>query len=269
MASIDVKNGSKKGHFKVMFAGPEQTVLGVSGCTALFRQCSKCTAVDVEPWLGVMLAVCTKGGNAISSEMPHGAKKCLLTVVASNFQGTAGALARAKWVLAYLQTNDRAYACRVSGLSRSAHVRIIAMLSRNGHLEDSDRSGRPAVYTEAMMEAAYVRVVNDTTGKLTGKSLVQLLKREGQLHLTADVQWFLEQLTTHIKQKGQKLLTNYRRTTFRLSKRDEGVRLACAHVTLRLVDAGYLDSFVFEDEVVLEESPHPKGVMGWEPVSAG
>jgi hypothetical protein len=178
-------------------------------------------------------------------------------------------LARVKWLVAYLQTHDRAYACRVSGLSRNAHVRILDMLCRNGHLEDSGRSGHPPVYTKAMMEAAYVKVVNDNTGKLTGKSLVQLLKREGRLHLTADVRRFIRHLKTHIKAKGQKLLTNYRRTTFYLSKRDEGMRLAHAHYMMRLLDAGYLDNMVFEDEVILEESPHPKGVKGWAPVNRG
>lgn len=216
-----------------------------------------------------MPAACTKGENAISSEMPRGVKIGLRTVEAPNFQGTARALARARWLVAYLQTNDDVYACSVSGLSHNAHKRILDLLCRNGHLGDSDRTGRPAVYTEAIMEAAYVKVVNDNTLKLTGRSLVKLLKREGQLHLTADVERFLEHLTTYIKSKGQKLLTNYTRTTFYLSKRDEGLRLAHAHYMMRLLDAGYLDNMVFEDEVILEESPHPKGVKGWAPVNRG
>lgn len=201
--------------------------------------------------------------------MPHGVRIGLRTVDASNFQGTARALARAKWLVAYLQTNDKAYACRVSGLSHHAYERILRMLCRNGHLEDSDRSGRPHVYTEAMMEAAYVKVVNDNTLKLTGTSLVKLLKREGQLHLQADVRWFIRKLTAHIKKKGQKLITNYTRTTFFLTKRDEDLRLTHAHAMLKLLDAGYLNNIVFEDEVTLEESPHPKGVKGWAPVTRG
>jgi hypothetical protein len=263
MSKMAVKNGN----LKVTFAGPGQIVLGVSGCTAIFRCFSMCTALDVETLAQGDAGCVQKSRKCNKLEMPRAVKTVLQRVDASNFQGTAAALARARWLVAYLQTNNKAYACRVSGLSHHALKRIIRMLCRNGHLEDSGRSGRPPVYKGAMLEAAYVKVVKDNTGKLTGKSLVQQLKREGQLHQTADVRRSLRHLRVHVKGKGQKLLTNYRRTTFYLSKRDEGLRLAHAHDTLRLLDAGYLSNLVFEDEVILEESPHPKGVTGWEPAA--
>ena len=187
-------------------------------------------------------------------------------VEAPDYRGTAAALARCKWLVAYIQTSDREYAGRVSGLSANAYSRILDIMCRNGHLGDSDRSGRPPVYNDAMMEVAFHRVANDTTGKMTGKSLVKDLKHEGHLHLTADVRRFLQHFKLYVKMRGHTLLTNYRKTTFYLSPRDITLRLAFSNKQLELLSLGYLPNFVFEDEVTVEESPHPKGAMDWEPV---
>jgi len=183
-------------------------------------------------------------------------------VEAINYTGTKQALARAKWIVAYMQTHDRAYANRVSGLSNNAFQRILDILCRNGHLGDSDRSGRPPVYNEGSMEVAFDRIAEDTTGKMTGKSLVKDLKHEGKLHQSADVRRFLQHLRAYVKERGHTLLTNYRKTTFYLSPRDITQRLAFSKKQLELISQGYLDNFVFEDEVTLEESPHPKGQWG-------
>jgi hypothetical protein len=61
------------------------------------------------------------------------------------------------------------------------------------------------VEAEASMGAACVRAASGNTRKLTGKSLVQLPKREGRLHLGADVRWFTQHLRAHIRGKGEKL----------------------------------------------------------------
>ena len=178
-------------------------------------------------------------------------------------------MARAKYVAAYMQTDSRAYACRMSGLSVNAHGRIIDMLCRNGSLQDSGRTGRPTVYSEASMEVAYDKVAGDTTGKLTGKSLVQLLKHEGLLHLTADVRRFLKHLKAYAKGMGHTLVTNYTKTTFYLSGRDISLRLAHARNMLQLLEPGDLARMVFVDEVIVEEASHAKGQIGWVPVNQG
>lgn len=177
-------------------------------------------------------------------------------------QGQKAALARAKWVVAYLQTHNTAYAARVSGLSGHAKSRILDILCRNGHLGDTERSGRPPVYKVDMYEQAFMIVGSDATGKLTGKSLVKHLKQEGVLHQSADVRRFLQHFKAYVKEQGYTLLTNYRKTTFYLSPRDITHRLAWSNEQLQRLDLGYLENMVFEDEVTLEQCPHPKGQMG-------
>ena len=201
--------------------------------------------------------------------MPLWDRDRLQIVEARNFTGTAGALARAKYVAAYMQTDSKAYACRMSGLSANAHGRIIDMLCRNGNMQDSERSGRPTVYSEAVMEVAYDKVAGDTTGKMTGKSLVQLLKHEGLLHPTADVRRFLQHLKAYAAGQGNTLVTNYRKTTFFLSQRDISLRLAHAHNMLQLLEQGDLARTVFVDEVIVEQASHAKCKIGWAPVNQG
>lgn len=183
----------------------------------------------------------------------------LLTIKAQDFNGTKSELARARYILAYMQTSDKAYACRMSGLSENAHHRIIESIYKNGNLEDSQRSGRPPVYSDTMLEKAYNRVANDDTSKLTGKSLALELKEQGILHPSADVRRFLCHLKQYIKKKGHKLISNYRRTTFHLSMSDKVIRLTHARYMLQILDKGLLSNLIFSDEVTLEESPHPKG----------
>jgi hypothetical protein len=65
----------------------------------------------------------------------------LLTVNAKIFKGRAGALSRARYVLAYLQTSNTQFSLMVSKLSNNAHQRIVRMIAKNGHFADDERSG--------------------------------------------------------------------------------------------------------------------------------
>lgn len=119
-------------------------------------------------------------------------------VEASDFKEQKQALARAKWLVIYLQTNDRAAAGRASGLSAHAYSRILDILCQNGHLEGRDRRGHPPVYHDGILEQAYNIVCSDTSGKLTGKSLVKDLKHDGVLHQSADVKRFLARFKAYV-----------------------------------------------------------------------
>lgn len=191
--------------------------------------------------------------------MPLILESGLLTIKAQDFNGTKSKLARARYILAFMQTSDKAYSCRMSGLSGNAHQRIIESLYKNGSLEDSQRSGRPLTYSDTVLEKAYMRVATDDTSKLTGKGLAVELKEQGILHPSADVRRFICHLKLYIKKKGYKLISNYRRTTFHLSMSDKVIRLAHARHMLQILDKGLLSNLIFSDEVTLEESPHPKG----------
>ena len=182
-----------------------------------------------------------------------------LHVDASNFQGTHDELRRAQYVLAFLQTSSKTCSQKESGLSLKAHTRIIQMLARQGSLSSGPKSGRPLSYTENEMEAAYDLLCNQTEVLLTGVSLLKQLIEDGLLHTDASPQRFLEHLKAFIMRKGHRLITNSTRTTFFLAKGDIKLRLSFAGDMLKDLEKRKLTSLVFEDEVLLEEGPHPKG----------
>ena len=49
--------------------------------------------------------------------------------IVKSFEGNENELKRAKYILAFLQTGSKAKACKASGLSKKAHVRIVEMFS--------------------------------------------------------------------------------------------------------------------------------------------
>jgi len=80
------------------------------------------------------------------------------------FDGNSTELKRAKYILNFLQTKSVSEACRASGLSSKAHARIISMFMERGNAYDGQRPGRPVVYTDAIMEAAYSMLVDKDSG---------------------------------------------------------------------------------------------------------
>jgi hypothetical protein len=185
----------------------------------------------------------------------------VLTINICTFKGTAQNLARARYVLAFLQTSNRVYAATASGLSRHAHERIIKGLAQNGHLGENERSGRPPLYTEDNLEAAYQLLSNQKYGKLTGVDLLRQLKANGKMHATAEPKRFMQHLGAFILKKGHRLITNCTKTTFFISDHDAQARVEYAKWWLAKLDTVPLTCLVFVDEITLEESPHPKGKL--------
>jgi hypothetical protein len=184
----------------------------------------------------------------------------LLTV--KHFEGTSQELARSKYQLAFMQTGSRPYACKASGLSPHAHQRIINMLSERGHTFEHERSGRPQVYTDIQMEAAYEALTQQEEAPLTGVALLKKLIADGEIHTTATAKRFLEHLRAYIQSQGQRLITNSSKTTFFISIKDVADRQRYAHTMQAELQSRPLESIVFADEVIVEESAHPKG-EGW------
>ena len=198
----------------------------------------------------------------LKKRQPVKSKPKWKTVNTHNFKGTAGTLKRARYVLAFLQTGNKQLALRAAKLSHHAHDMIVRMMAKNGHFADDERSGRPCLYTETEMEAAYNALVKQKYGRLNGVELLRQLKEEGLVHPTAEPQRFLQHLTTHIKAKGHRLITNCSKTTFFISEADAHARVVYSEGWLLRLEKITLERVVFADEVTLEESPHPKGGFG-------
>jgi hypothetical protein len=184
-------------------------------------------------------------------------KSTLATV--SNFDGSKDELARAKYILAFLQTGSRAYAAKASGLSVKAHGRIVKMFAQRGNAFDCKRPGRPVLYTEAIMEAAYEMLISQEEDLLTGKQLQRMLCDEGVLQSSSDVDIFMKHLRQYVESQGHRLITNSTKTTFFLAISDVAARLKYCKEMLEELNSRPLSGLIFSDETALEESPHPKG----------
>lgn len=183
----------------------------------------------------------------------------LATVNIDNFQGNTSELARTQYVLAFLQLADSGRAQRAAGVGRMVHQRSVDLLAETGSLSDRPRSGRPMVYTDSQMEYAYDVLCNQEYGKLTGTALLKQLIEDGEIHTTANPDRFLKHLREFIESKGQRLITNSTQTTFFLAVKDVATRLKYAKGMVRDLAHRPIGSITFEDEVTLEQSPHPKG----------
>lgn len=189
-------------------------------------------------------------------------KKNILTVVVKNFKGTSSTLARARYVLAFLQACDKVVTEAASGLSHHAHRRIVKMIAKTGVYSDGDRPGRPCLYTDEEMEAAYNTLAKQKCGKMNGMELLKELKAERLLHPTAEPKRFLQHLFAYIKKKDHILITNCTKTTLSISEADAQARVTYSEGWLAQLRKTPLESIVFADEVILEESPHPTGKFG-------
>jgi hypothetical protein len=184
-------------------------------------------------------------------------KSPLATV--SNFDGNKDELARAKYILAFLQTGSRTFAKKASGLSAKAHGRIVKMFIQRGNALDCERRGRPELYTEAIMEAAYEMLVANEEDLVTGRQLQRMLCDEGVLQPSSDVDIFMKHLRQYVEGQGHRLITNSTKTTFFLAISDVGARLKYCKQMLEALHSSPLSALIFSDETTLEESPHPKG----------
>ena len=180
-----------------------------------------------------------------------------------HFDGTEAERKRAIYVLVFLQTASRSEAEHASGLSCKALGRIISSLSDHGDMRERPRSGRPLTYTSAVMDAAYHALVEWDEGFPTGTDLMSKLVDQGVLERSVDVDLLLQHLKAHVKEKGHILIVDSTKTTFFLTAQDVVDRVKFASMMLGKLQTQESDMIIFVDETTVEESPHPKGEMGW------
>ena len=160
-----------------------------------------------------------------------------------------------------MKTHSRKLASEASGLSRHAFGRILKMLETRSTIADAPRSGRPSLYTRAVMDKAVKILVENPEELLTGTTLLEVMISLGLLSEQSDVDTFMHHLRDHVTSIGHKLVVNSTRTIFMLTATDVITRVQFAVDMLAQLDNGHLDMFIFVDETTLEEASHPKGKL--------
>lgn len=173
---------------------------------------------------------------------------------------------RAKYLINYLSTGSDAQARHASGLGAHAKQRIIKMLKQRASISDAPRSGRPRLYTRALMRKAVQILVEHTTVLITGRKLLGIMISMGMAHENADVGTFMRRLRDYVTSIGLKLVVNSTNTIFFLTANDIILRVQfAAHMLAELADKTP-EMFIFIDETTLEEATHPKGRVAWSAV---
>lgn len=180
-----------------------------------------------------------------------------------NFKGNTQERRRAEHVVALLHgctPEIRKQARRDTHTKPRQQASILRLFEEQGSISDRPRSGRPPLYSDEVMEKAYMFLIQYDEGFLTGASLHQKLIDRGDLWPTADVETFLQKLKAYVKSKGHSLVINSTKTTFFLAIGDVVQRVQFASHMQQQLEAVSLDMMIYTDETTEEESPHPKGM---------
>jgi hypothetical protein len=137
------------------------------------------------------------------------------------------------------------------------------MLEEHGTILDAPRSGRPRLYTKALLGKAVEILVENKAELLTGHMLLELMVSMGLVRESVDVGTFMKKFRRFVTSIGLKLVVNNTNTIFLLTAQDIILRLKFAqHLKAELVHKP-LEMVIFVDETTLEEAPHPKGKPEW------
>lgn len=164
---------------------------------------------------------------------------------------------RCKYLTALQQTGDMKKAASASGL-RGKHTkrRIYERLKNTHTLADRPRSGRPRKYSATQFEAALHIIQHE---HVDSKRLVGKLVAAGYLDPRSDVRTFMCRFKEWCQQQGISLTVGATKTTFTSKETDKPQRVKFCKDMLEVIKHQGLKGVMFEDEIALEESPHPKG----------
>lgn len=184
------------------------------------------------------------------------AKPRFRTVNLKKFTGTWSKLKRLQFILYLCQGCDVASSLRKAKLSHHGPDRLVNLVAETGGIEDRPRSGRPVIYTEAVMKKAYGILADHDVTKYMGVSLLKELKEQSHIHPKATVKYLLRHLEAYVWGQVHTFSTNCTRTTFGLTNSDHKPRLDHAKNMLTVFKNTPL---LFAEEMTLEDAPYPKG----------
>lgn len=173
---------------------------------------------------------------------------------------TQSAVQRANYVYKYMETNDQKEAREYSGLkSKKTHSRIMKRLKTYHTLEDVERPGRPHKFTAEILDEALRVLMGNVEEFFNTKQFVAFLKEENIVENDAGVYYFMAQLKTYAKQQEVRLVVGRQRMTFVLNSSHKLARRMWCRNNQDTMNEEWVKSVWWEDEIMIEEAPHPKG----------
>ncbi len=137
--------------------------------------------------------------------------------------------------------------------------RLKASLQRDCSLADAPRTGRPVTYTTAALDQALDWFLLNDFLLLTKQQLVENLELEGILESGTSTSGFYHAFKQHLLTYGFELKWGRRTLTFALTRQHEIWRREWCLAHKAALTLTLLLGIWFCDEIVIEESGHPKG----------
>ena len=173
---------------------------------------------------------------------------------------TQNQLLRRDYLLLRLEGKPEATAKRALGITgRQFEDHLRASLERDASLADAPRSGRPPLYTAAILADCLDWFDQHGFQQLTKAELVGKLKQLGILPEDATVRGFHHAFQEYLLGQGFELKWGQRSLTFALSSQHVAGRYEWCLKYQDILTSENLGDYWFCDEVVIEESGHPKG----------
>lgn len=173
---------------------------------------------------------------------------------------TASQVRRADFVLSLLDGSTVKAAVKKLHIKGKKFVqRVKASLQRDCSLADAPRPGRPVIYTATTLDQALDWFQHHDFQLLTKQKLVEELELEGILPSDTSTSGFYHAFKSHLLTYGFELKWGQRTLTFALTRQHQIWRTEWCLAHKAALTLALLVGIWFCDEIVIEESGHPKG----------
>ncbi len=193
----------------------------------------------------ISFATCLTGGELCAKYMSH---------------PTASQIRRRDFLVCVLDGSTVKAALKKLHIKGKKFVeRLRASLQRDCSLSDAPRPGRPVIYTTATLDEALDWFLHHDFQLLTKQQLVEELELEGILASDTSTTGFYHAFKNHLLSYGFQLKWGQPTLTFALTRQHEIWRLEWCLAHEAALALALLGAIWFCDEIVIEESGHPKG----------
>jgi hypothetical protein len=167
---------------------------------------------------------------------------------------------RTKYVAAILQGHTTDAAKEIAGArGNSYHTNTLNHLLKYGTLAEAAHHRAATKFTDDVLAKAMEELIDNEDKPMNESEFVAFLHEKQILQPPTDNRRFIDALKAYVEEQGCTLITRDTTTTFAIKEQTAEERVAVSHKILQMMDNTVpLRDWIFVDETVIEESPHPK-----------
>ena len=166
---------------------------------------------------------------------------------------------RAQLLLAVLRQPAAQEAANSLGITDHRFIsRLEEDLRLHASIAEAPRSGRPAKYTDHVLEQACLYMMEGVEACWTKEDIVDGMVQADILPAGTSVRGFWERFSDYMRQRGTPVVYGCQLMTFALSLKHIQGRLSFCHRHKRTFTVLTMPTWWFVDELIVEQGGHPK-----------